>query len=678
MKKIFLLLIFTAPFIAWAQCTTTNATDCDCLDGSSECDLLPDITGSYDLLAEPDETLEEEGILYLSVGTPNLGHGPLRVLPTDYYVCGGDTLYSPGGLETCDDGTLPHQIINQRIYHKNGEEMTYWDRNAGTMTYHPTHGHFHTDNWGEYTLRKPIDGEDDPTLWPVIGYGTKMGFCLMDLGSCASGSNYGYCRDDADEVVTSDAPNYGLGGGNYDCGINNQGISCGHLDIYDYYLDGMWIEIPEGVCNGDYYIVVRIDPNNNYLEENDDNNMILMPFTLTEQPETSDYFPITASSELVLCDGGSIDLSVSPIGTSYLWSNGATTNTITVTEPGSYYCSITRDCGPGYSDTVVVTALEVAEPVAESEVEGCYAATTTLSAEGAVLNWYDAISGGSFLGSGATFETPVLYEDITYYVDNTETIVDEISSSVGETEHEGSEYSTSPYNGYQIFDVLSDMTLKTVKVFTDYAGVRLIELRNGSDVVLQTKEVDLEEGTTEIELNFEIAAGTNYHLGTNDDQNDEEFGDINPYLMRSDEGTSYPYSVDGIVNITGTSYDESRWYYFYDWQVEATKEYTCTSSRMPVAVKVVECTGISEVGGIKDLNIFPNPSNGTFTVSYTSETSDPATINVLNNLGEIISSQITGGVQTIASFSLQDVSAGVYSVEIVSGNKAVHRQIVIE
>ena len=65
MKKLFLLLIIVAPNFIWAQCTTTDATDCDCKDGSSDCDLLPDITASYDLLAEPDETVEEEGLLYL-------------------------------------------------------------------------------------------------------------------------------------------------------------------------------------------------------------------------------------------------------------------------------------------------------------------------------------------------------------------------------------------------------------------------------------------------------------------------------------------------------------------------------------------------------------------------------------------------------------------------------------
>lgn len=681
MKKIVFCFLFSLPFIAYTQCNTSNATGCDCLDGSDDCDLLPDITASYDLLLEGDETVEEPGLLKLSVGTPNIGHGPLRVLPTDYFVCGTDTIYSPGGLDACPDGSAPHQIIKQRIYHKSGSTMSYTEKNAGTMTYHPTHGHFHTDNWGIYTLRKPVDGETDPTLWPVIGYGTKMGFCLMDLANCASPSSYGYCRDMAGDVVTSDAPNYGLGGGDFDCDINNQGISCGYMDIYDYYLDGMFIEIPDGVCNGDYYIVVQIDPNLNYDEEHDDNNMIAVPITLTDQPESTDFFPITAASGLILCSGATIDLSVSPVGTSYAWSNGATTSTITVSEPGTYYCNITRECGPGYSDTVTVSTLEVEAPVAEATVDVCEgtAGTLTATADG-MIGWYDAETGGTLLATGPSFETPVLYADAMYYTDNYSSVEMSGEGNVGEAEHEGTDYSGfgSPYNGYQTFDVMTDITLESVKVFTEYPGVRTIELRNASDDVLQSKTIDIGSGTTVIDLDFDITSGTGYRLGTNGDQNDETFGDLAPRLKRSDEGTTYPYNLGDAISITGTSYDGTRWYYFYDWKVAYTNTYSCNSIRVPVQAKVVECVGISEVAGLDDLTIYPNPTNGTFTVSYKDITNQNAVINIVNNLGEMVSSENVSGDHPEKTFNLSGLAAGAYTVEIVSGNRSIHRQIIIE
>ena len=109
---------------------------------------------------------ENNGRLRISVSTPNTGHGPLTVRgagPNGYrtFICGTDTnqIYDPNSnIEyTCDNGLEPQQVIWQRIYHKNADgSMSYYDREAGTMTYHPTHGHNHTNDWGVFTLRKKM------------------------------------------------------------------------------------------------------------------------------------------------------------------------------------------------------------------------------------------------------------------------------------------------------------------------------------------------------------------------------------------------------------------------------------------------------------------------------------------------------------------------------------------
>ena len=46
MKKL-LLILLCLPMIGLTQCTTNNATDCECLNSSdTDCDLFPDITVS--------------------------------------------------------------------------------------------------------------------------------------------------------------------------------------------------------------------------------------------------------------------------------------------------------------------------------------------------------------------------------------------------------------------------------------------------------------------------------------------------------------------------------------------------------------------------------------------------------------------------------------------------------
>ena len=689
MKKILLLLLAAAPFVVQSQCTTTNATDCDCLDGGNNCDLLPDITSSDDLLMEAGSLIENPGEILLSVGTPNIGHGPLRVVATDYYVCGGDTILDATGLETCPDGSAPHQIIDQRIYHKNGSTMTYWDKNAGSMTYHPDHGHFHTDNWGVYTLRKPVDGVDDPTEWPILGYGTKMGFCLMDLANCASPGNYGHCREDDGTVITNDIENYGLGGGNYNCAITNQGISVGYLDIYDYYLDGMTIEVPAGVCNGDYYIVVEIDPNGNYLEESDNNNVSAVPFTLTDQPEDVTSLPVNYSGgsmitpgTLTICASESIELSTSPIGISYTWSNGATTNTITVTESGEYYCFVERECGDLYTDTITIEFIETTPPTIAAVEAVCAGspAMITATADG-VVNWYDAAIGGTLLGTGTTLTTADLFENTTFYAENIDETITYIDAYVGQVDHEGSNYSTgSPYNGYEIFDAYEDITLSSVKVYTDYPGERQIELRNAADVVVESLLIDIPSGTTVIDLNFDVPAGTGYRLGTNDAVNDDTFGEISPFLKRSTAGTDYPYNIDGLVSITNSSFDESRFYYFYDWHVTGTGIFACPSERASVAVEVKVCSAIGDISSLNSFNVYPNPANTEFNISLNTTPVEELIITVTNVTGQQIFnktiSNATGEINVPVNISGN--ASGVYLVKVVSEGNAVSKNIIVE
>lgn len=352
---LFFLFVFLASISLHAQpCNLTDASGCDCRDGSNDCDLLPDIKISRDLLADPSANPESPGLLRVSVSTPNVGHGPLETRGTDYFVCGTDTVFSPGGYTgLCPDGSEPKQIIQQRIYHKNPDgSMGYYDRDAGTMTYHQSHGHMHVDNWGFYTIREEVVGMD-PLDWPIVGTGSKLGFCLLDLSNCVS--SYGHCRDDADNILTSDAPNYGLGGGTYGCSNVVQGISAGYVDIYSYALTGMQVVIPPGTCNGDYMIVVHVDPDNNFIEENDANNVMVVPITLTEQTDCSTPSPCgayCASAGSNTSDEWIESLTAGGLS----WTNGnnggyanfADTFAVSYDQSSTYSLSLT----PGYTGTI--------------------------------------------------------------------------------------------------------------------------------------------------------------------------------------------------------------------------------------------------------------------------------------------------------------------------------------
>lgn len=349
MKKFlqFLALVLF-PALGYSQCTTNNATSCACQDGTTNCDLLPDIhvarppllvNGSSGYIEYPQTCNPpcngNDGRLRLSVSTPNVGFGPLEIRALNTIICGTDTFINPPSGFTCPNGDPLKQLVVQRVYHKTNNTMSYYDRPAGSMTYHPSHGHMHVDDWGVYSLRTQTS-DPNPLNWPIVATGAKLAFCLMDYGSCSTYN--GHCRDTNNNVLTNgNFPNYGLGGGSYGCSPSVQGISSGYTDIYYQSLDGMWINLPPGLCNGQYWMVVQLDPYNYFLESNENNNVLAVSVNLTQQGGTAPT--ITANGPTTFCQGGSVTLTASS-ALSYLWSNGATTQSITVSQPGSYSVTV--------------------------------------------------------------------------------------------------------------------------------------------------------------------------------------------------------------------------------------------------------------------------------------------------------------------------------------------------
>jgi PKD repeat protein/subtilisin-like proprotein convertase family protein len=257
-------------------CSSSNGAACVCPDGTTNCDLLPDMTASAQIIQA--QNTETPGLITLSNATPNIGWGPMEIHGSSSCWC--DTINVPCSTTTCPDGSYPKQKLKQTIYHKNGSTITSYDvLTNGVMSYHPSHGHVHVDNWAEFTLRSATSNPD-ATTWPIVATGSKVSFCLINLGDCTS--DYGYCRDgNYGTIMTmADIPNspFGMVSG---CGTD-QGIYVGNLDIYSEGLAGMSIDLT-GVCNGDYYIVSITDPDNNFLESDETNNWAAAPITLTQQ-----------------------------------------------------------------------------------------------------------------------------------------------------------------------------------------------------------------------------------------------------------------------------------------------------------------------------------------------------------------------------------------------------------
>ena len=179
--------------------------------------------------------------------------------------------------------------------------------------------------------------------------------------------------------------------------------------------------------------------------------------------------------------------------------------------------------------------------------------------------------------------------------------MESFSENIGEPEHESSgqnsDYSSTVYNGGLLFNCYSSFILNSVKVYTDYPGERLIELKDNNGNVVYESYVNVPVTDNDgyvLDLNWLVNPGDNYILTTNSTVNNANFGDNNPMLKRTTGGLpNFPFLINNILEITEGYYtqgggndgsSQDYYYYFYDWNV--TYDRSCTSESSIINIVV--------------------------------------------------------------------------------------------
>lgn len=130
---------------------------------------------------------------------------------------------------------------------------------------------------------------------------------------------------------------------------------------------------------------------------------------------------ITTSGPLTFCQGGSVNLDVGPGYPAYSWSNGATTQDITVATSGTYTCTVTSTTGCNTGNVSATVTVNTVPPTFTPTVTNngtiCSGNTVTITAPptaGVTTNVYTTPTGGSPIGT-VNFTSPVLNANTTYY-----------------------------------------------------------------------------------------------------------------------------------------------------------------------------------------------------------------------------------------------------------------------
>ncbi len=171
----------------------------------------------------------------------NSGVGPLETRPDRRANC-------PRGQEHASQVIFRDVDGNGR--YRRAVDTRRLVRSAGCMVFHPKHDHWHFDAASRYLLQ-PADRDRTVTAR------RKTSFCLRDSrrvpvpwGAAKTyDSYYGSCD--------TDTP---------------QGITIGWADVYQSFLAGQALRLPNRLSNGRYCLRVRVDPLDQLLESNDRDN----------------------------------------------------------------------------------------------------------------------------------------------------------------------------------------------------------------------------------------------------------------------------------------------------------------------------------------------------------------------------------------------------------------------
>jgi type IX secretion system substrate protein len=357
---------------------------------------------------------------------------------------------------------------------------------------------------------------------------------------------------------------------------------------------------------------------------------------------------VGVSGATTFCLTQSVTLTA-PAGTgnTYTWSNGATTQTVSVGTSGNYTVSTTNSCGDVIgSNTVVVTTINPQTP------NICMVSTDSVTNyKYNIVYWEKA--GYQHVDSFLIFR----YYSVTgHYLKIGAVSKDSLSMYIDVDSTIGGPHGGNPsYNSWKYTLAIKD-TCGNISALSPYHQTMFVQenLSNFS----WTAYVDSGQAS--------LPTG---------------------YAFLRDDNNTGVWNVLSYPGSTSTTDPNYASYPNGNWRVDALGFGDCTptyrlagGNNNPFATRVKshsntqrvaggQTTGMNKVGSIGQVNVYPNPSNGTFNIQLSNY--DNASIEVYNALGQKVLSQT---LQTnLTQLNLADFSNGMYQLRVIKNNATVYQ-----
>lgn len=389
--------------------------------------------------------------------------------------------------------------------------------------------------------------------------------------------------------------------------------------------------------SGDYFVIV----NNNCGTDTSE--------VLTIAVESFPYAAIVTNTGFTnFCQGDELELSVNSDG-SYLWNNGAETQSISVSESGIFSVAVSNSCGTINSSPLTVTA----ETFPAASIN---ASDTLIFCEGDSLM---LIANGGFTYAWNTEETTqVIFASHSgdYYVIATNSCGVDTSSVVEVT--------------------VKEMPIALISPSGDSSPLGVLSICEGSDIMLTASDASafLWSNGTETQ-SITVSEPGDYFVTITGENDCSATSAIETITITTVNTSVSIYDNILLANASDVSYQWFTCSGFYDPIDSATNQLFTAVENESYAVQIThngcsefsECITVTTVNtrsldNSADLTVYPNPTSNFLTVRGTGLDEGLYTLALLSPSGQHLRQKQfnVNGVTTELQFNMQEFAAGSY------------------
>jgi hypothetical protein len=341
-----------------------------------------------------------------------------------------------------------------------------------------------------------------------------------------------------------------------------------------------------------------------------------------------------------LCTGQTLTLDAGNFGGGYLWSNGATTQTIAANLAGSYTVTVTNAEGCIGSDVVVL--VNAATPTVDLgiDITACSSETVTLS------NGYPGAS--TIWSTGATSANIVVTSSGTYSV--------QVTLVTGCSDTDTVQVTILPTSSETITANLCPGE------FYVYNGIQIAAGETQQFTLLNSVGCD---------SIFTVSVLANPAPSVNLGPDSTICDDQTLSLDAGNPGVLYSWS-NGATTQTITVNTENV------YAVTVVNGFGCTATD-DVLVEVETCVGTNEADWASELQLFPNPTSGYVTLQLSLANAAEVRVEVLNALGQVVQTQHFGDANELSqTFELNNLAQGTYFFRVTVGGETTTRRVLLQ